>query len=173
MTQYYYPHTSRESVSPICGISSRRIGYKLGDFSYVTLPYADDFCLITTNQRTHQNLISDIRRKITSMGMRLKPSKCTSLSIASGKSKDVPFYIGDFLISSIKDKEQKFLGKLLFYSGKSEETFNHIKEAFKTAMDNIEKAMVRNEYKLWIYKEYLLPSKHFLLTVHNLTAQNT
>ena len=96
------------------------VGYKIVDFSYVTLPYADDFCLITTNQRTHQNLISDIRRKITSMGMRLKPSKCTSLSIASGKSRNVPFYIGDFLISSIKDKEQKFLGKLLFFSGKSE-----------------------------------------------------
>jgi hypothetical protein len=29
--------------------------------------------------------------------------------------------------------------------------------------------MVRNEYKLWMYKEYLLPSKCFLLTVHNLT----
>jgi hypothetical protein len=103
------------------------------------------------------------------MGMRLKQSKCTSLCIAKGKSKNVPFYIGDFHISSINDKEQKFRCKLLFYSGKSEETFNHIKEAFKTAMENIKKAMVRNEYKLWMYKEYLFPSKRFLLTVQNLT----
>ena len=32
------------------------------------------------------------------------------------------------------------------------------------------KQPVRNEYKLWIFKEYLLPSKRFLLTVHTLTA---
>ena len=30
--------------------------------------------------------------------------------------------------------------------------------------------MVRNEYKLWMYINYLLPSKRFLLTVHTLTA---
>ena len=29
--------------------------------------------------------------------------------------------------------------------------------------------MVRNEYKLWIYSKYLLPSKRFLLTIHTLT----
>ena len=34
---------------------------------------------------------------------------------------------------------------------------------------NIEKAMVRNEYKLWIYSQYFLPSKHFLLTIYTLT----
>ena len=145
------------------------VGYKLGDYSYVTLPYADDFCLITTNLKTHQRLISDISDKITSMGMMLKPSKCRSVSISSGKSKVVPFFIGDFQIPSIRDEEQKFLGKLLFFSGKAEETFSHIKDIFVEAMDNIENAMIRDEYKLWIYKEYLLPSKRFLLTVHTLT----
>ena len=29
--------------------------------------------------------------------------------------------------------------------------------------------MVRNEYKLWTYVNYFLPSKRFLLTIHNLT----
>ena len=31
------------------------------------------------------------------------------------------------------------------------------------------KNMVRKEYKLWIYANYFLPSKRFLLTVHTLT----
>ena len=30
--------------------------------------------------------------------------------------------------------------------------------------------MVMNEHKLWVYSNYLLPSKHFILTVHNLTT---
>ena len=57
-----------------------KIGYKLHNenstASFITLPYADDFCLITTDVRRHQKLIKEIDTNITSMGMKLKPSKC-------------------------------------------------------------------------------------------------
>ena len=129
-----------------------RVGYKLGDISYVTLPYADDFCLLTTHLKTHQNLISDITTKIESMGMRLKPSKCRGLSISRGRAEDVPFSIRDFRIPSICDEEQKFLGKILFFSGKSEEAFTLIKDTFTEAMDNINNVMVRDEYKLCVWE---------------------
>ena len=104
------------------------------------------------------------------MGMKLKPSKCRSFSLLSGSPSVVPFHIGGNPVASIRDEEQKFLGKLLFFKGKSEETFAHIRDTFQEGIDNIEKAMVRNEYKLWMYINYLLPSKRFLLTVHTLTA---
>ena len=58
-------------------------GYKLGDFSYVTLPYADDFCIISTHKTTHQHLINTIQSHISSMGMKLKPSKCRWFSLSS------------------------------------------------------------------------------------------
>ena len=50
-----------------------------------------------------------------------------------------------------------------------EETFNLIKTTFTEGIAIIEKAMVRNKFKLWIYANYLLPSKHFMLTIHVLT----
>ena len=43
-------------------------GYKLGDFSYVTLPYADDFCLISTHNGTHQKIINKIHSHVSSLG---------------------------------------------------------------------------------------------------------
>ena len=101
--------------------------------------------------------------------MKLKPSKCRSFSLRSGKPEAIHFNIGESVIPSIRDEEQKFLGKLLFFKGKSEDTFNHISEIFKEGIDRIEKSMVRNEFKLWIYANYFLPSKRFLLTVHTLT----
>ena len=103
------------------------------------------------------------------MGMKLKPSKCRSFSISRGTPVATSFHIGDNEISSIRDEEQKFLGKLLFFKGKPEETYNLVKEAFVTGIENIGKAMVRNEFKLWMYSNYLLPSKRFLLTIHTLT----
>ena len=144
-------------------------GYMLGETSHVTLPYADDFCLISTHKATHQNLISKIHKQVSSMGMKLKPSKCRSFSLSAGKPEAVPFKIGENEVPSIRDEEQKFLGKVLFFSGKPEETFNLIRDTFVKGIENIEKAFVRNEYKLWIYNNYLLPSKRFLLTVHTLT----
>ena len=146
------------------------IGYNFNNAHIVTLPYADDFCLITTHKSTHQKTINTIHSHINSMGMRLKPIKCRSFTISAGLPKDVPFFIGENRIPSIKDEEQKFLGKLLFFSGKSEDTFNLIKSIWKEGMDRIDKCFVRNEIKLWIYKLYFLPSKRFLLTVHTLTA---
>ena len=63
------------------------------DKRYITLPYADDFCLLTTHKKTHQNLINQINKNIQSMGMMLKPSRWRSFSISGGSAKVVDFYI--------------------------------------------------------------------------------
>ena len=149
-----------------------RYGYKLHTenqtTSIITLPYADDFCLITRDLRTHQKLINTIQSNITSMGLRLKPCKCCGLTICGGISRDIPFYIGEHRIPSIRDEGQKFLGRVLHLSGKSEDTFKLIKDILKNALHNIEACLVRAEYKLRILKHYLLPSKRFLLAVYTL-----
>ena len=124
-------------------------GYKLGDISHVTLLNADNFCLISTHKTTHRNLINSIHTQIHSMGMKLKPSKCHSLSLSKGRPKAVLVNIGESEISSKRDEEQKFLGKLLFFKGKSEATFNLIKDTFTEGIASIEKAMVKNKFKLW------------------------
>ena len=87
---------------------------------YITLPYADDYCLITTNKRTHQKVINEIDNNINSMGMQLKPSKSRSFSLSSGSSKVVDFFIGENCVPSISEEEQKFLGRVIFYTGKSQ-----------------------------------------------------
>ena len=44
-----------------------RYGYKLNGNSVITLPYADDFNLITNNKRTHQRLINELHSITSSM----------------------------------------------------------------------------------------------------------
>ena len=110
----------------------------------ITLPYADDFCIITTDLRKHQKLINTVNNYTQSMGMKLKPSKCRSFSIKSGKPSIINFKIGDNLIPSIYHEEQKFLGKVLFFNGKSEDTFNYMKSEIKVRLDRIEATEIRN-----------------------------
>ena len=104
--------------------------------------------------------------------MKLKPVNCHSFSICSGPAKNIEFFIGQKRVPSIKDEEQKFLGKALFFSGKSEDTYILIRDILKESLDNDEASLVRVEYKLWILKNYLLPSKRFLLTVHTLPVSH-
>ena len=151
-------------------IKSERFGVMINDQRVITLPYADDFCLITTDMRTQQRLISEINFHIQSMGMQLKPEKCRTFSIKSGKPSVVPFNIGEQQIPSIAHEEQKFLGKVIFFSGKSKDTFIYFKEKLEEKLGNIDSAMVRGEYKMWIYQNYFLPSIRFLLTVHDITV---
>ena len=42
-------------------------------------------------------------------------------------------------------------------------------DGLKAILDRRDETKVRQEYKLWIYKHYTLPSIRFLLTVHDIT----
>ena len=51
-----------------------------------------------------------------SMGLKLKPRKCRSLSIKAGKSEEVAFSLGEDEIQSIlHDKYHKFLGGVIYF----------------------------------------------------------
>ena len=71
--------------------------------------------------------------------------------LCAGKPTALPFHIGDSDVPSIRDKKWKLLGKLLFFHGKPEETFNLVKNTFVEGIAYIDKTMVKKEYMLWIY----------------------
>ena len=95
--------------------------------------------------RTHQRLLKEIADKeVNSLGMKIKPTKCRSFSIRSGKPSKINFSIEGNNIPSIANEDQKFLGRLLFFNGKSEECFNLLKEVIKDKLDNLEKTAIRS-----------------------------
>lgn len=145
-----------------------KLGITIEGHNIATLPFADDFCLMTTNKRTHQKAINIINNHILSMGLQLKPSKCRSLSISSGKPANITFTIGSSLIPSIADEDQHYLGAKVFFLGKELEVVKELSSRIKSKLDNLDATAVRSEYKLAVYSRYLLPSMRFLLTVHDL-----
>ena len=112
--------------------------------------------------------MKEINDHIDSMGMKLKPSKCRSFSLKGGKPAKEIFSINEHPVPSIADEEQKFLGRVLFYTGKSSECFELLRDNIIERLENLEKTAIRSEFKLEIYQIYILPSIRFLLTVHDL-----
>ena len=137
-------------------------GYNLNVSRYITLPFADDFCLITSDKRHHQKIMNEIHSITKTMNLTLKPVKCKSISICSGRSKACTK-------NECEDAPEKFLGCNITYSGKSADIHEIVQSKLTGMADNIKSCMVRDEFKLRVYTQYATPSIRYMLTVHELT----
>ena len=93
----------------------------------------------------------------------INASKCSSLSIQSGKSYNLSFHLtGDtgekVQISSVCEKPIKFLGSQISALNKPNEMFQFLYEKLEIKMKNIDDSKLRGEFKLNIYSRYALPS---------------
>ena len=148
---------------------SENFGYDLDGMKYITLPFADDFNLITTHKGRHQKLINKLHVLTSSMGLKLKPRKCKSLSICAGKSTEIQFQLNNNALKSIlDDKYHKFLGGLYTFDNTSKSKAGIIYDVFYNGLENIDALLIRNELKVRIYSEYFLGSKRFLFSIHDL-----
>ena len=144
-------------------------GYEINNVRYISTPFADDFNLLTKNKKTHQRIIDKLQQWTTSMGLKLKPSKCKSLSIVSGQSQSVNFSLGEDVIETLEKEHHKFLGSTITFQNKQADIYEVVHEHFETRLQRIDDLLIRKEFKTRIYKDYLLPSSKFMLTVHNLS----
>ena len=58
-----------------------------------TTPFVDDFNIISINSIQHQKLVTDVEKKLVSMGLVLKASKCRSMTLKSSKPVNTTFYL--------------------------------------------------------------------------------
>ena len=97
------------------------------------------------------------------MGLKLKPRKCKSLSIRSGKSENIGFKLGDaYLGSLLGETFHKFLGAFYTFENLGGEVASLVLSKFRTGLENIDGLLVRDELKVRIYAEYFLNSNRFV-----------
>ena len=118
--------------------------------------------------------MTDVENKIISMGLVIKPKKCRSLFIVTGKTQNIPFYLkdhindDDIVISSVIDKPMKFLGSEVTETNTPSAMFVSLLSKLKHKLDNIDRSTLRGEYKCNIYSRYALPSLRFYFSVHHI-----
>ena len=153
-------------------ISNSDFGYDLNGTKFITTPFADDFCLITRHKKTHQRFINRIANHTSSMSLKLKPSKCRSLSLSAGSPTSVLFQIDGAEVPTVEDESHKFLGSLITFRNKSSDIFEYLSTKISTALENINSSVIRPEYKIQVYMRYFLPSLRYHLTVNDLCASH-
>ena len=132
-------------------LKKKHTGMILKGCQYITLPFADDFCLITSDKHRHQIIMNEINDITKSIGLTLKPVKCKSISIHSGKSDDCTFAIRDVVLKSLTDAPEKFLGSNISYKGKSKDIHELVKNKLEGMMDDIKKGVSSMMNLSWKY----------------------
>ena len=90
----------------------------------------------------------------------------------SGRSESVSFTLGDDSLETLEKEPHKFLGSTITFENKQKDIFQVVFSYFKERLDRIDDLKVREEFKVRIFQQYLLPSSRFMLTIHQLTTTN-
>lgn len=80
----------------------------------------DDITTLTTTVPCTMRLLEKHHQNITNARMKLKPSKCRSISIVEGQVTDQRFYIGETPVPTLSEMPVKSLGR--WYDAKLKDT---------------------------------------------------
>ena len=73
----------------------------------------------------------------------------------SGSPKDISFKIGENNLPTVFKEPHKFLGSLITINNTDSDIHKYIHEKIDKALNNIDKSLIRNEYKLKILRLFL------------------
>ncbi|XP_065884075.1 uncharacterized protein [Dysidea avara] len=129
--------------------------------------YADDVTLISCDIDVHKSVLQTIDLKAADLDLTFKPSKCISFLFDGSKVAPRGLPLSKGTTRPITEGQTKFLGKLIDVSlsatkkAAGKRMISHLTDLL-SASDSLP---IRGEYKLWIYRNYILSLTRFHLCV--------
>ena len=130
--------------------------------------FMDDITTLTTTKACTKRLLNKLQQNIDWARLKLKPSKCRSISIIKGKLSESRFYIGEEPIPTVAEKPIKSLGRWYDSTLKDGDQVNQIRQYTIDALKTIEKSLLPGKLKLWCLQYGLLPRLQWPLTVYEI-----
>ena len=137
------------------------------------LAYADDTTILSASPSAHQQALTQVNSKCLDLGLEIRPDKCVSFVFDGKKAnKKKVFTIHQGSTRNISSAPTKFLGKTIGANPTITKTHagKRITEKLYSTLHNIDQCPIRGEYKVWIYKCYVVPSLLSNLTVDAITT---
>ena len=134
--------------------------------------FVDDITIISANRSEHQEILSFTDGRCREVYLCIRPDKCFSV-VFDGKSvaKNSSFDVGGGQTASIREHPTTFLGSTVCHSLQSSKrsASESFLKGFLASLRKLDSTPVRGEYKVWIYKRYMVPSFHFKLAVNDVS----
>ena len=126
--------------------------------------YADDATLISNCLKTHTMVLQQMDQKATDLDLSFKPSKCVSYLFDGSHHSQQGIELSGGITKSITEGGTKFLGKSLEVSLSATKSVANKKmcNLLSYLLSTTDVLPIRGEYKLWLYRNYII----FLLCFH-------
>ena len=119
--------------------------------------FMDDVTTTTETLVQTSYLLDELAAKLDWGRLQVKPEKCRSLVIWEGEIVNKPVKIGGKVITSIKEKPVKYLGKEYKASLNDKDQIEEAATLVKDGLKRIDKTRIPGRYKAWIVQHMLLP----------------
>ena len=133
--------------------------------------YADDVTLISTDLTIHTSVLQSID-KAADLDLSFKPVKCVSYLFDGLKIIPQGISLSKGATRSIVEGETKFLGKIIdvSISATKKVAGARVKARLTNLLSATDSLQIRGEYKLWIYRNYIIPLLRFTLCVDSVSV---
>ena len=138
---------------------------------YSVKAYADDATLISNCLRTHTMVLQQMDQKATDLDLSFKPSKCVSYLFDGSQHNRQGIELSGGITKSITEGGTKFLGKSLEVSLSATKSVANKKmcNLLSNLLSTTDVLPIRGEYKLWLYRNYIISLLCFHLSVDAVT----
>ena len=135
--------------------------------------YADDLTVISTSPVELQETVNLVEVRCKDVCLNIRPDKCYSLVYDGKAATRFPCITASGgSITSIVEKSTTFLGSIVACNSKSRKKVANcaFSTILTTHLQGLDRAPVRGEYKVWMYRRYVIPSLHYELSVNGTTV---
>ena len=135
--------------------------------------YADDATLISDCLETHTKVLQIIDQKAQNLDLSFKLVKCVSYLFDGSRVLQSGVELSGGTTRSITENGTKFLGKSLdvSLSATKKAASKKMCDLLSRLLSSTDLLPVRGEYKLWLYRNYIVSLLRFHLSVDSITTR--
>ena len=131
--------------------------------------FMDDVTLIVESRSHMEKLVTCLQELFKWAAMKIKPSKCWSLSLLKGKCKEIKFSVSTNKIPTIREKSVKSLGCCYSLPLTDWHCWQNLRKQLQDGLHSIDKCDLINKDKIWCIYFGLIPKLAWPLQIYEVS----
>ena len=116
-----------------------------------------------------EKLVTRLQELFKLAAMKIKPSKCRSLSLLKGNCKEIKFYLSGNEIPTIREKSVKSLGRCYSRPLTDRRRWQNLRKQLQDGLRSIDKCDLMNKNKIWSIYFGLIPKLAWPLQIYEVS----
>ena len=131
--------------------------------------FMDDVTLITESRSHTEQLVTRLQELLKWAAIKIKHTKCRSLSLLKGNCKEIKFSVSGNEIPTIREKSFKSLGRCYSLPLTDRHRWQDLRKQLQNGLRSIDKCDLTNKDKIWRIYFGLIPKLAWTLQIYEVS----